>query len=169
MKTPTHLLLLALSLGGLSCSGSVPVDHEEHDFEDGEDVDLGTQPWRERRRMDVDQLEASLREVTGGIGWERMNGDGTVRTRYFREYADTLGMPDYINSSAEDLSVSLLFQKFLDDAARSACRRSSSANRWGPGSSPRPRARRSSTCVASAVPTRRSTTRPRTSRREPRS
>ena len=121
MKTPTHLLLLALSLGGLSCSGSVPVDHEEHDFEDGEDVDLGTQPWRERRRMDVDQLEASLREVTGGIGWERMNGDGTVRTRYFREYADTLGMPDYINSSAEDLSVSLLFQKFLDDAARSAC------------------------------------------------
>lgn len=123
MKTPTHLFLLALSLGGLSCSGSVPVDHEEHDFEDGEDVDLGTQPWRERRRMDVDQLEASLREVTGGIGWERMNGDGTVRTRYFREYADTLGMPDYINSSAEDLSVSLLFQKFLDDAARSACRR----------------------------------------------
>lgn len=120
----THSIWWALaSLLVASCSGSVPIDHEGHEFEDGEEVDLGTDPWRERRRMDVDQLEASLRAVTGGIGWERMNSDGTVRTRYFSAYSDTLGVPDYVNSTSEDLTVSLLFQKFLDDAARSACRR----------------------------------------------
>lgn len=107
----THIALsvaFALALG--SCqSGSVPVGHEDHRFEDGEDVDLGTQPWRARRRMDVDQLDRSIRDVTGDIGWD------------FARYADTLGVPDYQNSSSEDLSVSLLFQKFLDDAARDVC------------------------------------------------
>ena len=121
------ILILAALLALAGCDGSVPIDHEDHRFEDGEDVDLGAQPWRERRRLDVDQLDASIREVTGGIGWEswRDTGGGNweVSERYFQSFGDTLGVPDYINSTSEDLTVSLLFEKFLDDAARDVCRR----------------------------------------------
>jgi len=130
MKTlTTGLGLLFFFLTGLSgCnSGSVPVGHEDHRFEDGVDVDLGAQPWRERRRMDIDQLDDSIREVTGGIGWERWStpsgAEPYVAENYFVTYDDTLGVPDYINSATEDLSASLLFEKFLDDAARDVCRR----------------------------------------------
>ncbi len=118
---PVTLALIALTLLGCQ-GGSVPVGHEDHRFDDGEPVDLGTAPWRARRRMDVDQLDASIRAATGGIGWESFSGDPpTVNTRWFDRYSDTLGVPDYVNSSAEDLSVSLLFEKFLDDAARDVC------------------------------------------------
>lgn len=128
---PTHLSRGTLSpaaflvLAGLaaSCTGSVPVSNEDHDFVDTTDVDLGTAPWRARRRMDIDQLDHSIREVSGGIGWESVRSDGTVSQRYFDTYAESLGVPDYVNSSTEDLSVSLLFAKFLDDSARSVCRR----------------------------------------------
>jgi len=126
MKTTLNWILL-LSLASAGCeSGSVPVGHEDHGFEDGVGVDLGTDPWRERRRMDVDQLDQSIRAVTGGIGWERWStADGVpyVRERYFDTFSDTLGVPDYVNSASEDLTVSLLFEKFLDDAARDVCRR----------------------------------------------
>ncbi len=132
----TGLTVLAgLSLLAGCSSGSVPVGHEDHTFVDPREVDLGADPWRERRRMDVDQLDMSIREVTGnrvdgvlvgGIGWERWgtrNGEPYVAERYFETFGDTLGVPDYINSSSEDTSVSLLFEKFLDDAARDVCRR----------------------------------------------
>jgi len=131
MNRSLHLLvLLSLALGGCQ-SGSVPVGHEDHTFGDGEPVDLGTDPWRTRRRMDIDQLDASIRQVTGGIGWERWSTpsdrDPYVAERYFETFGDTLGVPDYINSASEDTTVSLLFVKFLDDAARDVCRRT--ANR----------------------------------------
>ncbi len=70
---------------------------------------------RPMRRMDIDQLNASLRAVTGGIGWE-VNGVDQLE-----DLASTLGRPDYLQSTSEDLAPSLLFQKFLDDAANSAC------------------------------------------------
>ena len=56
------LALLALTLLGCQ-SGSVPVGHEDHRFDDGAPVDLGTAPWRARRRMDVDQLDDAARDV----------------------------------------------------------------------------------------------------------
>ncbi len=119
-------LLFSLPLGACQ-GGSVPVGHERYDFGDGVDVDLGTEPWRERRRMDIDQLDESIRAVSGGIGWERWATDASgvpyVRERYFDTLSDTLGVPDYVNSASEDLTVSLLFEKFLDDAARDVCRR----------------------------------------------
>jgi len=123
MKRWTQLLVLAsVALGGCQ-SGSVPVGHEDHTFGDGEEVDLGTDPWRTRRRMDIDQLDASIRQVTGGIGWESWDRSEPprVRERYFEKFSDTLGVPDYVNSASEDLTVSLLFVKFLDDAARDVC------------------------------------------------
>lgn len=70
---------------------------------------------RPMRRMDIDQLNASLRAVTGGIGWE-INGVDQLE-----DLASTLGRPDYEQSTAEDLTPSLLFQKFLDDAANATC------------------------------------------------
>lgn len=114
----SSLLLLSSATG---CSGSLPVDNEDHDFLDPRDVDLGADPWRARSRMDIDQLDSSIRVATGGIGWDRGGVDS--RTSEFAYYADTLGVPDYINSSTEDRSVSLLFVKFLGDASRAVCRR----------------------------------------------
>jgi hypothetical protein len=72
---------------------------------------------RPRRRMDVDQLTASIQRVTGGIGWFR----GWDGRDYFDVYAQTLGKPNYTDLTAEDLTPSLLFQKFLDDASREVC------------------------------------------------
>lgn len=121
----TRIVLALATLALVSCQGgSIAVEHEDHGFVDGEDVDLGADPWRTRRRMDIDQLDASIRAATGGIGWEDWRGSPpTLRARYFDTYADTLGVPDYVNGTSEDLTTSLLFVKFLDDAARSVCRR----------------------------------------------
>lgn len=72
-------------------------------------------PTRARRRMDIDQLEASILRVTGGIGWTEGNKN------QFEELARTLGKPNFVDLTSEDLEPSALFQKFLDDAARSVC------------------------------------------------
>jgi hypothetical protein len=118
--------LLALVALPACQSGSVPVAHEDHGFDDPTEVDLGADPWRHRHRMDVAQLDRSIRRVTGGIGWDTWGRNGTtweVSARQFDAFADTLGVPDYINGTSEDLAVSLLFLKLLDDASRNVCRR----------------------------------------------
>jgi hypothetical protein len=74
-------------------------------------------PWANRRRMDIGQLSASMQAVTG-LAWT----DSAGRDQ-FLELAGTLGVPDYVDSTQEDLTVSLLFQKFLGDAARDVCAR----------------------------------------------
>jgi len=79
------------------------------------EVNPETGLMRVRRRMDVDQLDASLRRFSGGIGWMAGN-----RNR-LQELAPTLGRPDYIQIVDEDLTPSAMFQKFLDDAARAVC------------------------------------------------
>lgn len=68
------------------------------------------------RRMDITQLDASIRKVTGGIGW-----DDDAGNPQFEALSRTLGVPDYLDSTIEDLTPSLLFQKFLDDAAHEVC------------------------------------------------
>ncbi len=73
---------------------------------------------RGRRRMDIEQLDASIQRVTGGIAWTE---SGAGSDNLFEEMSVTLGVPNYIDSTQEDLSVSLLFEKFLGDAARSVC------------------------------------------------
>lgn len=77
--------------------------------------------FRNRRRMDLEQLDAAIRRVTGGIGWtERRNN---VDVNLLEELASTLGRPDFLQVVDEDLEPSAMFQKFLDDAARSVCDR----------------------------------------------
>ena len=78
-------------------------------------------PTRRRRRMDLDQLDAAIRAVTGGIGWTERQGSRDVNL--FEQLASTLGKPDYIQITEENLEPSAMFQKFLDDAARSVCDR----------------------------------------------
>ncbi len=70
---------------------------------------------RTPHRMNVDQLKASMERVSGGIVW--MEDDVVM----FDDLAATLGKPDHIASTTEDLTPNLLFQKFLDDAATATC------------------------------------------------
>jgi hypothetical protein len=72
---------------------------------------------RNRRRMDLDQLQAAIETVTGDIYWGMDEGG-----RKFQQLAQTLGKPDYLDITTEDLSPSMLFQKFLGDAARNVCK-----------------------------------------------
>jgi hypothetical protein len=86
------------------------------DFGDPGHVDLGTGRARARHRMDVDQLDESLFVATG-LRWE-VSG-----TNQFRRFRSTLGVPNFSTTTQEDLEVSPLFLKFVDDAARSVCTR----------------------------------------------
>ena len=88
---------------------------------------LATDPHRPRRRMDLDQLDASIQRVTGGIGWtERRSGrDVSV----FETLGPTLGRPDWVQITEEDMEPSALFQKFLDDMARDVCTKLATAER----------------------------------------
>lgn len=72
-------------------------------------------PWR---RMDIDQLAASLERLTGQR-WTEVSSGETVAL--FDRLSGSLGVPDYRSSTEEDLSPGLLFEKFLDDAATATC------------------------------------------------
>ncbi len=127
MKTFRFVGVLFILLASGCGEEGVRVRPEDRSFGDAREVDLGTDPWRNRRRMDIDQLDRSIREVTGGIGWESWErdaeGEWKVEENHFEAFRGPLGVPDYINRTEEDRAVSLLFVKFLDDAARDVCRR----------------------------------------------
>ncbi len=76
-------------------------------------------PHRQRRRMDLDQLDAAIRTVTGGLGWTETRAGREVNL--FQDLSSTLGKPDFLTITEEDLSPSAMFQKFLDDASRTVC------------------------------------------------
>ncbi len=90
------------------------------------DDELALGNARRRKRMDVDQLDASLREVLG-IGWTEVR-DG-VEVELIPELARTLGRPDYIMSTDENLEASPIFAKFLGDAASAVCAKRVSLDR----------------------------------------
>lgn len=81
----------------------------------------GPAPIRPRRRVNIDQLEAAILEVSGGIGWTEIRGRNEINL--FEELSATLGKPDYAQNTEEELEPTILFQKFLDDAARTVCTR----------------------------------------------
>jgi hypothetical protein len=74
---------------------------------------------RARQRMTIDQLSQTLSHVTGGIGWTEVQGGQEVDL--FDVFGSSLGVPDFVELTREDLSASALFHKFLDEAARHAC------------------------------------------------
>ncbi|MGB0589800.1 MAG: hypothetical protein ACPGU1_08990 [Myxococcota bacterium] len=71
---------------------------------------------RNRKRMDLDQLDRALLDATG-FRWVQPDTDEPM----YEKLASTLGKPDFIQNTLEDLSPSLLFHKFLDDGARFVC------------------------------------------------
>lgn len=91
-------------------------------------------PTRPRRRMDIDQLDRAIRQVTGGFGWTEMQGSREVDQ--FEALAQTLGKPDFVETTQEDLTASALFQKFLNEAARTVCERLATAEAAGETSEP---------------------------------
>lgn len=84
------------------------------------DITPPAQDWgRDWRRMDLDQLKASIERVSGGVSWSSPTGRDNIDM--FDDLASTLGKPDYLQATREDLEPSLLFQKFLKDAANAVC------------------------------------------------
>jgi hypothetical protein len=73
---------------------------------------------RSRRRLDLDQLQASLKQVTG-MAWT-VERDGQDFNR-FDELSETLGKPDFDGITHEELAPTTMFQRFLDEAALSNC------------------------------------------------
>ena len=109
---------LALALVTVACEEPPPRSDVVVDIGPERPIDLGTGPDRGRRRMDIEQLDAAMRRATGGLGWDDSSGRSM-----FTAQAATLGVPDYVQSTSEDLEISALFIKFLDDASRSVCDR----------------------------------------------
>lgn len=134
-RTSNVLALLASLVFLVGCRGETVVTSEDNsqandevvhpdmiepNADPSEDPNLLTGA-RGLRRMDLDQLDATVRQVTGGIGWDEED-KGEV-TNLLEEYSDTLGKPDYIVSVDEDLAASAIFSKFVGDMARDVCLR----------------------------------------------
>jgi len=112
-----YTLLLSLLVG---CEGDVVVRPatpapQVEVTEVGTTVTPEAQAGRVYRRMTIPQLADSIERVTNGIRW--MDDDDDL----FEDLSATLGVPDFIERTDENLSPDLVFQKFLDDAAATVC------------------------------------------------
>jgi hypothetical protein len=67
------------------------------------------------KRMTVAQVRDSMEQITGGIPW------GSDARSHWDEYSATLGVADYQLIVKSDSSPTVMFQKFLDDAAGATC------------------------------------------------
>jgi hypothetical protein len=118
------ILLLALACGGNEPAKKTP-SHTEQPADlpvvsglDWGSVDEPAEPathTRQLKRMTVAQVRDSMELITGGISWI------DDRDSNWDVYAETLGVADYQLRVESDLSPSVMFQKFLDDAAGATC------------------------------------------------
>jgi hypothetical protein len=69
--------------------------------------------------MNLEQLDCAIQQVSGGLMWSERRNNNDVNL--FESLSSTLGKPDFIEQTHEDLTPSSLFIKFLDDAARQVC------------------------------------------------
>ena len=119
------VLVVAMAAAGCESGGVTPATEPvtRPVVPSGATVDPGTPgnlspgQSRARRRMNIDQLDAAIRRATGDIGWD-VNGQNQ-----FTRFGPSLGKPDFLLRTREVLDPSPVFQKFLDDAARSVCAR----------------------------------------------
>ena len=72
---------------------------------------------RLRKRLNIDQLGQAIFAASNGIRWRQDNDENLLETLAF-----TLGKPDYFEVTSEDLGTTVLFMKFVEDAAGSVCR-----------------------------------------------
>ena len=71
--------------------------------------------YRNKKRMRIEHIKDSMVLVSGGVDWVVGNTD------MWETYSSTLGVPDFQSRVLEDSSVSVMFQKFLEDAATHTC------------------------------------------------
>lgn len=87
-----------------------------------------TPPGYGARRLQLSQVEASIKTIFGTtaagapITWRTASTDG------FAARAETLQVPDYIERTEEPLEASPLFLKFMSDMARSVCNQAVAAD-----------------------------------------
>ncbi|MBL92412.1 MAG: hypothetical protein CMH56_11455 [Myxococcales bacterium] len=113
-----HVQPVGLAVHPVALNPLEPIDlYPEEDT--AEEIDVQA-PHRARQRMNIDQLDRAIQQVTGGLEW---TDDGNNPKNLFEELSLTLGRPDYIQVVIEDLTPSGLFLKFVDDAARSVCKK----------------------------------------------
>ena len=98
-----------------------PLDYEDEaaQREHVGTVDLAPSPEasaRPLRRMTVKQLRRAISQATQGVVWRDERGNDVLEM-----LAPTLGVPNYIDTTTEDLEASLVFQKFLGDGVRVVC------------------------------------------------
>ena len=70
---------------------------------------------RQLKRMTVAQVRDSMERIADEVVW------GSGSNSDWDAYAETLGVADYQLRVTLDLSPSIMFQKFLDDAAGATC------------------------------------------------
>ncbi len=76
-------------------------------------------PARQVRRMSIDQLKQSIPIVTSGLEWIEDFGEGPMDMLSI--LAATLGAPDYLLVTQENLEPSLIIAKFMQDASHRIC------------------------------------------------
>ena len=84
--------------------------------------DLGVvEQGMERRagRMRIEQIKRSIEVVTGGLTWEEDFGNGP--TRMLDALGPTMGEPDYLLVTEENMEPSLIVAKFMQDASHRIC------------------------------------------------
>ena len=74
---------------------------------------------RDLKRMNLEQVRTAMEQVSGGIAWTYTDWEG--EKDYWDAYALTLGVADYQTRLRDNLDPSIMFQKFLDDAAVQTC------------------------------------------------
>ncbi len=72
-------------------------------------------------RMTIEQLARSIPVVTDGLNWTEDFGQGPVDM--LQVLAPTLGAPDYLRVTEENLEPTLIIAKFLQDASQRICLR----------------------------------------------
>lgn len=84
-----------------------------------EDPEVPVVPGRAVHRLTVEQLARSIPIVTGGIEWTEDFGQG--EQDMLEILSGTLGAPDYVLVTSENLEPSLIIAKFMQDAAVRVC------------------------------------------------
>ena len=118
-------LFIGVGCRAQDVKGPIDLPAEEPSNEEASEVDetvvgeVGLEPSespeaRARMRMTIDQLQASMKHITG-VDW--MSGNRVL----WDEYRTSLGVPDYQETVNEDLSANVIFQKFLQDASTYSC------------------------------------------------
>ena len=93
----------------------VPPDIEDSDIGEGELYPEEEPTFRHKKRMRIEHIKNSMVRISNGVEW-------TVNAvNKWDDYSETLGVPDFQYRVREDRSVSVMFQKFLDDAAVHTC------------------------------------------------